>query len=1226
MKKSKKASGIGSKTKAVITQSKTKTKAVGFKASVTTGGGGAVTVVGWQWVGDNNARQIKHEGVTTIREIDGRSTSLEKSGSQIVRTKDGTKKHTDRFGKITRSGPDGTVAVSEYWIRYDPAAENLIETFYQTCKNDLGRSRGIVLVSSKPFEDAFGLLPELDPSSGMFVDMEIDTAPQKRTGLFRSRKKISKKVWSQYWFVAPPGKESLQRFGGDHLTAFDHLTELPLRDCSFSKARSGLVFQIQKMKPLMPAWKLRASDQATFDAITSALSDSWHEYPDSTLDEPAQALVGRGAKVPANVRRFSVEVFRLLSKTPTNFIHLAKLSHFVQHSASAEAAADAKAFVAALIQRGIACNVDRFCTKIDVQLGYHSHTTSSYTVNLLAMTQCNTQTNFSRRMRRFVYDPAGKNERLYLAARQGNAQEVNLLLDQGAEVTTQTFGFVNEREYNWTPLIAGACYGHLKCVQLLLDACGRSPFPLMLRGSDVLIEDVKPASKNAGAGKPQRLLFKSKKVPENDLRGNGISALGIASWAGHEGIVGLLLEWGQTLGMGPDQMEQTLAANRWQPMPIMLAAFRGHTAVVETLLRAGASVQCSTGGKSKTAADFAKEAGFRDLEGLLRTHMVDAPMVVIDRVLTKPKVLSLMPAVGLVTHSKSEIANAVCASLECTMELVSSREKAMEALDESVAVFVCALGTNESDLLFDGGTSSKAGPSSSLLRKAQRLGVPAIVYSYTAVQDPAKGRLCTKAGAAAVVSTREELAKVLARVTYSTNRALVCAAAAGNEADAKEALAAIYSAESGGGISSSVDWVNPNDRREMTALLVAAISPVGAVVLRLLTKGGANIEARSARSAGGRTALIEAAFHGHTEHVAVLLEAGASVTSVDRDGKTAEQWARANDHKDVIAALSSATTRTSAGVPCKALMSRAYAHAIEAGGKELSRSKLGLCGQGRVGKTCLLRSLLHQPFEEQVSTVGAHAADWIETSIGADKCTLDRFNVRGWAKYDSRGREFDSAVAQAVVALLQRAMFLASAEGVDGSFGALSVEAQAALLVQAQVELQDARIGTGAEGTVGAGDMDALIQMLHDGEAKEVLLEMAAQTGGGAALAALADVANAGSDRFKENEGGEQQVVAALAVVEENIAVVDADDNIGSEDLGQRERGESALIDSDSSCTEESVNSGDIHGQRTGLKKYASAEVQPSLRLAEDLMLQLSKEAADGGLGGADGGRKVVFT
>jgi hypothetical protein len=49
--------------------------------------------------------------VTTIRESDGRSTSLEKSGSQVVRTKDGTKKHTDRFGQITRSEPDGTVAV-----------------------------------------------------------------------------------------------------------------------------------------------------------------------------------------------------------------------------------------------------------------------------------------------------------------------------------------------------------------------------------------------------------------------------------------------------------------------------------------------------------------------------------------------------------------------------------------------------------------------------------------------------------------------------------------------------------------------------------------------------------------------------------------------------------------------------------------------------------------------------------------------------------------------------------------------------------------------------------------------------------------------------------------------------------------------------------------------------------------------------------------------------------
>jgi hypothetical protein len=53
---------------------------------------------------------VSSSDVMDIREVDGRSTSLEKSGS-LRTTKDGTKTETNRFGKVTRTDPNGTVTV-----------------------------------------------------------------------------------------------------------------------------------------------------------------------------------------------------------------------------------------------------------------------------------------------------------------------------------------------------------------------------------------------------------------------------------------------------------------------------------------------------------------------------------------------------------------------------------------------------------------------------------------------------------------------------------------------------------------------------------------------------------------------------------------------------------------------------------------------------------------------------------------------------------------------------------------------------------------------------------------------------------------------------------------------------------------------------------------------------------------------------------------------------------
>jgi len=91
-----------------------------------------------------------------------------------------------------------------------------------------------------------------------------------------------------------------------------------------------------------------------------------------------------------------------------------------------------------------------------------------------------------------------------------------------------------------------------------------------------------------------------------------------------------------------------------------------------------------------------------------------------------------------------------------------------------------------------------------------------------------------------------------------------------------------------------------------TALMYAASGP-NADTVRVLLQSGA--EMNTTDRGEQWTALMFAAAEGQTEVVRLLLNAGADRTLKDKDGDTAENFAIARNHRDVIALLKEPTAK-----------------------------------------------------------------------------------------------------------------------------------------------------------------------------------------------------------------------------------------------------------------------------------------------------------------------------
>jgi len=100
----------------------------------------------------------------------------------------------------------------------------------------------------------------------------------------------------------------------------------------------------------------------------------------------------------------------------------------------------------------------------------------------------------------------------------------------------------------------------------------------------------------------------------------------------------------------------------------------------------------------------------------------------------------------------------------------------------------------------------------------------------------------------------------------------------------------------------SIDMKDANGR---TALLYASSGPFPEIVELLLQKN-ADIDIQG--TAEGFTALMMAAAEGQADVVRVLLAHGASTALTDKDGDTAEKFARDNGHTQVVKLLKSPET------------------------------------------------------------------------------------------------------------------------------------------------------------------------------------------------------------------------------------------------------------------------------------------------------------------------------
>jgi len=65
----------------------------------------------------------------------------------------------------------------------------------------------------------------------------------------------------------------------------------------------------------------------------------------------------------------------------------------------------------------------------------------------------------------------------------------------------------------------------------------------------------------------------------------------------------------------------------------------------------------------------------------------------------------------------------------------------------------------------------------------------------------------------------------------------------------------------------------------------------------------ANRYALNVKDQKGQTALMAAAYRGHTDCMKVLLDKGANVNIIDKAGKTALMYAREKNHTEIIEVL-----------------------------------------------------------------------------------------------------------------------------------------------------------------------------------------------------------------------------------------------------------------------------------------------------------------------------------
>ena len=230
---------------------------------------------------------------------------------------------------------------------------------------------------------------------------------------------------------------------------------------------------------------------------------------------------------------------------------------------------------------------------------------------------------------------------LFFAAQQGHVAVVKLLMDtRGINVNLVT------EQYN-TPLCIAAILGREEVVRLLLEApdikinarkddgasalfsAAQDNFPgivalLIKRGADVdlpLDDGTLPLSIAAKHGNVEvvRLLLQVADIQVDQPTGGGVTALCVSSQFGHKEVVSMLLE----------KKADPNIANIMGVAPLHVACLKGHTAIVEMLLHAGANLEAAVAAPAAekyAAYALARLAGHQEIISLLETYRQARPV------------------------------------------------------------------------------------------------------------------------------------------------------------------------------------------------------------------------------------------------------------------------------------------------------------------------------------------------------------------------------------------------------------------------------------------------------------------------------------------------------------------------------------------------------------------------------------------------------------------------
>ena len=191
-------------------------------------------------------------------------------------------------------------------------------------------------------------------------------------------------------------------------------------------------------------------------------------------------------------------------------------------------------------------------------------------------------------------DRTDRDYQLYIAAREGNANAVINMLDEGADINKgQIMGY--------TPLFIASQNGHVEVVRILLE-----------RGADI-----------------------------DQVLNNGTTPLIMASYNGHVEVVGVLVEKGADINK----------ANSEGTPPLFMASDKGHVEVVRMLLEHGADIN-KADDYGFTPLFIASQKGHVEVENLLKKYMLE---IIIERTVERQELVKEMDTANVSTKELENI-------------------------------------------------------------------------------------------------------------------------------------------------------------------------------------------------------------------------------------------------------------------------------------------------------------------------------------------------------------------------------------------------------------------------------------------------------------------------------------------------------------------------------------------------------------------------------------------